>query len=425
MKAMIQRVRGTRDFGPQEMMKRRALEKILRDIAFRYGFSEVQTPVMETSELFVAKSGPGILQEMYTFRDKGGRELALRPELTAPVIRFFVNELSNLPLPLKFFSIGSVYRYEEPQLGRYREFFHFDVEIIGSSTPEADAELLIMADEVCRKLSIKKVHYRIGHIGIVRHMLEMAGIEGGNQAEFLRLVDKKKMEEAADWLKGKGVKVMEADKIISLCSLRGKSRVLENVEDVGGEHLRRVAALLEQSGINNFDIDLGVVRGLDYYIGTVFEIDAPELGAEKQICGGGGYSLSHLFGGQEVQCTGFAFGFDRLMLAMDRIGEAKEVDTIDVFVACTDSRFRGDMFAIAASLRAGGFRTDVDIMGRSLSKALKYASSRNAGFTAIVGEREVESNRVLIREMKTGKQMHVEREKLGEAIRTMSGATRA
>ena len=413
---MIQRLRGTRDFTPEEMTKRRTLEALLRKISAEYGFREIQTPVMESSELFVLKSGPGILEEMYSFEDKGGRQISLRPELTAPIIRFFVNELSNYPLPLKIFCISDVFRYEEPQSGRYREFAQYDVETIGSDTPEADAELLILANDLCTRLGLKNIKIRIGHVGIIREKLDLAGVPKERQADFLRLIDKKKKEEALKLLLTLGTDASKSRELIELCETTGNGEILGKLGGMNAEYLRKVISFLEATGTVSYEIDLGVVRGLDYYTGIVFEIDANDLGAEKQICGGGSYELSRLFGGNAVPSTGFAFGFDRLILAREKAGWKYDLDSVDCFVLAVSSVEKIEMLKIATALRKKGISTEMDLMGRNISKGLKYASSRHARFTVMVGNKELTSGKLTVRDMETGKQEEVPAESVADYL---------
>lgn len=413
---MIQRVRGTRDFRPEEMWKRNWLSETLRKIARSYGYREVLTPVIETAELFVTKSGPGVLNEMYSFTDKGGRELSLRPELTAPIIRFFVNDLRDEPLPIKLFSISNCFRYEEPQLGRYREFFHFDVEIIGSDDPDADAELLSMSNSICRSLGLREYSYRIGHVGIVRERLDRAGVDRQKQSEFLHLIDKKRLKEAEELLASSGTRTADVNDIMHICSLKGDVSLLSGLGSAA-EQLHETVRIAEACGLGDHTIDLGVVRGLDYYTGMVFEIDYPSLGAEKQICGGGAYRLSHLFGGPDVPCTGFAFGFDRLLIAAEKQTAPPPEPVPDALIIPLPPVDRAYAAALSQELRASGLSVETDLMNRTLSKALKYASSRGARFAVIIGEKEMKEGIVLLRNMSTGEQKGLERERLASAIR--------
>lgn len=421
---MIQRVRGTRDFSPNEMANRRLLEDMLRQISKDYGYREIQTPTLENSELFVVKSGPGVLDEMYSFEDKGGRQLALRPELTAPIIRFYIDDLTNYPLPLKLFCVSNCFRYEEPQAGRYREFYQYDVEIIGSETPESDAELLMLAADLCRRLGLKDVRFRVGHVGIIRSLLDVVSVGKDEQTEFLHLIDKKKIGEAESYLKSKNVKTEQAAEIMRVCGLKGDLSILEGMHGQAADYLKEVIETAEGITGSSLGVDLSVVRGLDYYTGVVFEIDAPELGAEKQVCGGGSYSLAPLFGGKFVPCTGMAFGFDRLLLAMEKSGELRQEESPDVFVLSVSPQQRTDMVKIAGTLRKKGIRTEFDLMRRTMSKSLKYVSSRGIPLAVIAGEKEISSGTLLLRDMNSGEQWTVKADEVSEEIRKRLGKLR-
>lgn len=414
---MIQCPRGTRDFLPDVMEKRRFYENVLRNTAHTFGFGEVETPIFEDAELFILRSGPNVLNELYAFKDKGDRELALRPEMTAPTIRLFVNNMSNMPKPIKVFYFGQCFRYERPQSGRYREFFQFGAEVIGSATPETDAEIIAMANSMIENLGLKNYKLRIGHIGVLRQKIKDAGVPQERTAEVLQKLDKKLYDEAEPLLKDMGVAEDVMKDIFRLTETVGDVSVLENVPGEAGDYLREVVSYLDAMGVDNVSIDLGVVRGLDYYTGMVFEAEAPVLGAEKQICGGGSYTLSELFGGEKVFSTGFAIGFDRILLAMEKEEIKYEPLGTDVYVLSVSDDVRKKSFEIAALLRKAGISADIDIMGRKMAKAMKYASSVNAKYAIIVGAKELEDESVTFRDMSSGEQKVVKIQDLVSTIR--------
>ena len=414
---MIQRPRGTRDFLPDEMERRRYYEGILRGVAKTFGFREVATPIFEDAELFILRSGPNVLKELYNFKDKGDREVALRPEMTAPVIRMFVNEMSNEPKPIKMFYFGQCFRYERPQSGRYREFFQFGAELIGNPNPETDAEVISMAAAMIKALGLKEYRFRIGHIGVLKQRISDAGVPKERMAEVLQKLDKKLYDEAEPLLKEIGVKDDAIKDIFRLTETVGGKEVLSEVPGDVGDYLRKVVDILSAMGVDDVLIDLGVVRGLDYYTGMVFEAEAPSLGAEKQICGGGSYTLSELFGGEKVFSTGFAVGFDRILLAMEKEGQTYTPKGIDAYVLCVNDDVRRKASEIVSMLRADGICADIDIMGRKMQKALKYASSVNARYAVIVGPKELEEGCVTLRDMSSGDQRNVKIEELSSCFR--------
>ena len=392
---MLQKPRGTRDFLPAEMEARRAVECDLRDVARRWGYREVATPAFEELELFTIRSGDGIIQEMYAFSDKGGRSLALRPEITAPVLRMFVNEGRVMPKPLRWYYFADCFRYERPQKGRYRQFWQFGVELIGADTAMADAEVVILAHDLLCAAGVS-FEMRIGHLAITKHLLE--GVQSADQKPIMGFLDKKDVVGLEHFLHGIG----RQDLFSSLISLR-ECRDLSDVTALIGripeqERLEEMFSLLEAAGVP-YTLDAGIARGLDYYTGMVFEAFAEHLGAENQICGGGVYRLAHLFGGDDAPSAGFAIGFDRVMVAR---GERPPVPDVVVAVASTrEGRTRA--IEVSRAFRSEGIRTELDILDRGLSAQLASAA-RSARYAVIIGKRETESGDVTIRDLSSGEQ---------------------
>jgi len=422
LRTMIQRPRGTRDFGPAEMAKRRKVEQAMRDVCHRFGFGEVVTPTFEHSELFTLRSGQGIIDEMYVFKDKGDREMALRPEITASVIRFYVTDMSAAPKPLKLYYVGNCFRYENPQSGRYREFFQLGAELIGTKTPETDAEVIALAVNCIRNAGLENFVVRVGHIGILKSMVKDQIKDEKTAAEVLRMIDKEDWDALGDMFDAKALPRQLFEKITSVADIRGGLEELNNLEDSEATlHLKETFNILKLYGIDDAQVDLGIVRGLDYYSGMVFEIDAPRLGAEKQILGGGSYTLSEIFGGEPVFSTGFAIGIDRVVLASEAEKEIQVEPPLDAYVIPAKDDMRKYAFGIVARLRSQGLRADVDLMRRTLSKNLKYASSVGARFAVIVGKEEMAKRSVTLRDMKSGKQELVLADEVGNAIKKPFG----
>ena len=420
---MIQRPRGTRDFGPAEMHRRRKAEEAMREVCHRFGFGEVTTPTFEQSELFTLRSGQAVVDEMYVFKDKGGREMALRPEITASVIRFFVNEMSNLPKPLKLYYVGNCFRYENPQSGRYREFFQLGAELIGNDNPETDAEVISLAVQCLRAAGLEDFHVRIGHIGVMKSLVLSEVQDPAVAGNVLRMIDKEDFDAMGDVFDANALSRNLFDRITTLADVRGGKEVLDSVDDAKvQEHLRDLFEILKLHGVEDVELDLGIVRGLDYYTGMVFEIDAPRLGAEKQVMGGGSYTLSELFGGEPVFSTGFAIGIDRVMLALEAEKELPGYAPIDAYVVPTEDAMRKYAFAILSKLRSKGICADVDLMRRSMSKSLKYASSVGARYAVIVGKEEMAKRVVTLRNMDTGEQTQVPADfAAGELAKSLEG----
>jgi len=402
----IERPRGTRDFLPDEMERRREIEKRMRKIAESFGYREVATPTFEYLELFTRKSGEGIIEEMYVFKDKSGRDLALRPELTAPVMRMFVNECSVMPKPLRFYYFANCFRYERPQKGRYREFWQFGVELIGSESYLADAEVIILADKILKDVGVN-FSLEIGHVGIMRHLLKPIGED--RASKVMRLIDKGDREGLESYLAEIRVDEDLRDKIFSLLELKGDESVIEEAKEIidyDFGHLESLSALLRDVGVD-FTLNLGIARGLDYYTGVVFECYAEGLGAQKQVCGGGSYELSSLFGGPVTPSTGFAIGFDRVCEACSVEAGEKSVVAVVSFKGLESQAFR-----VASMLRERGFTAVVDVMGRNLKKQMSFASEMGAKYAVILGPDEVKSGRVAIKNLETQEQVVVAEEEL-------------
>jgi len=409
----IERARGTRDFLPKEMRKRRIMEERMRSVAERWGYEEIRTPTFERSELFTLKSGEGILKEMYEFRDKGGRHLALRPELTAPVIRMYINELKMTPKPTKWYYFGNCFRYEEPQKARYREFWQFGTEIIGSDSPEAQAELIALAFNILKSLGVK-AELHVGHVGLIRERLRIANVDGVQINTVMRLIDKGERQAVIELMDDMGVKGERLDDLLFLLDLKGKDALKEardrNIIASDSDALKELELLLELLDYYGVDytLNLGIARGLDYYTGMVFEIyeAGGMLGAQNQICGGGSYRLAALFGGDDIPLTGFAFGFDRLAEIFsvdDKDLERRGVVVVPIREKNADLDVLKEAIEIASMLREF-VPTHIDLMNRSLSAQLKYANARHDSFAVLVGKNELGEGKLTLRNLDTGEQ---------------------
>ena len=433
-KVAINRPRGTRDFGPVEMGNRRKVEEILRDVAGAFSYHEIATPTFEHLDLFTQKSGEEVIKQLYTFEDKGGRTLALRPELTAAVLRFFSEEMAYQPKPVKVFYMGNCFRYERPQKGRYREFWQFGAECIGSNTPEAISEIITLAHTCIRSAGLQNSELRIGHLGILKGLLDNLGC---NDKAVMTLIDKGNITGLRDLLEDRGVK--NGETLFRLLELKGDPsalsiaiKLLENATyedkmrndqkivgpspdnknsserssiEMGLESLRMVTELVKRSGVEHI-LDFGIARGLDYYTGIVFEVDVPSLGAEKQICGGGEYNLNEIFNLRTKGTSGFAIGFDRLVLALESEGITFPPIPPLIGIIPTPGT-TAIAFELASKYRTHGIPTELDVSGRGLKKALSRMNDLQVNFTVITGEREIEHGTVMVRDMSSGDQEEV------------------
>lgn len=422
---MIQKPRGTRDFAPQEMGMRREIENLLRQEFENFGFREISTPTFEHAELFIQRSGENIIDQMYVFKDKGGRSMALRPELTAPAIRFYMSDLQDCPKPLKLYYFGNAFRYERPQYGRFREFWHFGAELIGGKSLESDAEAVGLAVSSLKHAGLENFVVRIGHVGFLRALFKSEGIIGEKKTQCMQLIDKGDFASLSLKLKELGLNEQFEKKLLTLIKLKGGVEVLDEAEEMtrGNKealsqilYLREMLDLLELYQMNDCFIDLSVARGLDYYTGMVFEIDVQRLGAEKQVCGGGSYSLTNLFKAEPICSTGFAIGFDRLILALQKQGFAAPRKLISTYIVPIEEEPRKTAYAILSMLRENGISADIDLMHRTPSKCLKYADAIGAKRVVIIGKKELADESVTIRDMNTGKQEKVKIKELVEFL---------
>ena len=407
---MLNLPRGTRDFNPEEMEKRRHVQKTMTSTFKSFGYEEIQTPTFENLELFTAKSGDTIVDELYSFKDKGDRELALRPELTAPAIRFYVEKMQMEPKPLKLFYFGNCFRYDRPQKGRYREFWQAGCEIIGSDTPETYAELIAMAYDVLKNAGLKNINLKIGNLTILQSIFTNLGFSKEVQKDIIPLIDKSQFEDIFEVLSNANISTDNINYFLSLLDktdIKKIRELIKNDESLKDElsNMEIVLDLLKNSfNIKDYQIDLGIVRGLDYYKGLVFEIDAPVLGAEKQLCGGGVYDLVTLFGGKDTPTAGFAIGFDRTVLALEIEKYEFPAFKIQVYIIPFNEVTIKKSIEIAQDLRNEGILTDVDLLRRGIGKSLKYANAKSAKYAIIIGPDELEKDSVTLRDMKTGDQ---------------------
>jgi len=421
---MFSKPKGTRDILPDEMEERRAAEKIIRECFESFGYREVQTPIFEHSELITEKSGEDIVEHLYAFEDKSRRRLALRPELSAPTIRLYANELITKPKPARLYYIENCFRYENPQSGRYREFWQAGIELIGTASPLAEAEVIYLAFSTLKKLGLKNFELSIGNVGIVRNYLKLLSLADEKIKAILHILDKKELGKLGTI----GIEQGAKEKIIELANIKGKreeaikkiTQLISNIAKAKAgkngifEEIRpfeETLKLAEMLGVDDYVVDFGVVRGLDYYSGTVFEIYSRALDAQKQICGGGSYSLVKLIGNRDEPSCGFAFGFDRVMLALEREGKRFNNKKIPfILVIPRKKEVLHKAIEAAAKIRKQ-VSCELELSGKTLEKALKYANARKIPYTVIVDEKEI-----VIRNMATGEQKSKDVSKAEEVL---------
>jgi histidyl-tRNA synthetase len=420
----FQTVRGMRDLLPEEAETLNFVTCKARETAQLYGYGEIVTPVVEPYELLSAKSGEEIRQRMFTFKDLGDRTVALRPEFTASIARVATTALKTKPKPLRVFSVGSVYRYDEPQRGRYREFWQSNFELLGSDKPEADAETILVTNNLMKAAGLRNYSFKIGHIGILRGLLNQKGIDDKIQNVILQLMDKKQYDKALELVDDDEWRFVLKD----LWELKGEtpSETVELIEEIVGqfdeaaaanENLRDILWLASEGGCPVEKIDPAFARGLEYYTGMIFEVNVPEL--DVALGGGGRYDkLIEVFGGEPTPAVGVAHGLDRIAIAMQtqKIAISGQ-QGIRVVVIPVQETMRGYAITIANRLRKAGVRAEFEVMGRKMRKALEDADKRQMDYAVIVGENEMDEDSVVLRDLAKHEQTTVKIRKLLKEIK--------
>ncbi len=422
---MVSRPRGTRDFDVTEMEKRRFIQKQMETIFKRFAYKEIATPTLEHLELFELKSGENIIDELYSFKDKGGRDITLRPELTAPVMRFYVEKLQMETKPLKFYYFGNCFRYDRPQEGRYREFWQMGCELIGSVSPEAMAELIALAYHAIKKTGLVNIRLRIGNLNLLEKQIKKAvptsspsDFSPALYADIFRLIDKNDtegMEQLLKQYKSSSQQIAFFKKFLHSNSIDDITNYFKDSTEAQEDILdfKKMLDTLELFDVPTQDvIEMRIARGLDYYTGTVFEIEAPQLGAEKQLCGGGSYTLVPLLGGTEIPTAGFAIGFDRVMMALGKENYEFPFSSELIYVISLDRDLDREVIKLVSQLRHLGFMVDFDLMNRAISRSLKYANKIGAKKTIILGRDEWDQGNVIVKDMQSGEQKEIKKEEL-------------
>jgi histidyl-tRNA synthetase len=411
---MYDRLKGFRDFYPDEMTARREVIDTVEAAAARYGFREIGTPTLEATELYTDKSGDEIVDQLYNFTDQGGRDVTLTPELTPTVARMVVAKSQALSKPIKWRSTRPFWRYEQVQQGRFREFYQTNVDIFGSSEPEADAEILAFAADALTDLGLtgEDFEFRVSHRDILGGLLEAFDAEVDTEAA-IRAVDKSNKiddEEYYALLTDAGLKYHQAERFDDLLKTDDLDDLVDFAEtDRVAAAVSNLEAVLEavgDFGAREFcEISLETARGLDYYTGVVFECFDSTGEVSRSVFGGGRYDdLIESFGGQPTPAVGVAPGHATLQLLCERAGVwPEEAPSTDYYVLSVGDT-RAVAAAVARELRELGHVVESDISDRSFGAQMSYADSINAETVVVVGERDLENGEVTIKDMATGDQ---------------------
>jgi histidyl-tRNA synthetase len=419
-----------RDFLPEEATLLRLAESKAREVAELYGYREIITPVVESYGLLSAKAGEEVKSRMYVFKDLGGRDVALRPEFTASVARLVATTLRNEPKPFRLFCVGSLYRYDEPQRGRYREFWQSNYELMGSQEPEADAEILMLTNSLMQAVGLKGSVFKIGHVGVLKGVMNQERLSESVQNAVLQLMDKRQYDEALKLVEKAGASGKCMACLGELVKLKGSnaSEVLDRTTELVADYensieaannLREVLKLVSGSGCKiDMFVEAGFARGLEYYTGMVFETYAPEI--DIALGGGGRYDrLIELFGGEPTPAVGVAHGIDRMLLAVQsQKAKVKAQEKRSVLVIAIKEELRAEALRVSQIIRDAGLPVEVELMGRKVAKALEDADRRKMSHAVIVGERELKEGAVVVRNLVKREQSTVKIENVVQALKS-------
>ncbi len=408
MALITKAIKGTKDVLPKDVHKNQYIEATALDIASKFGYKEIRTPVFEHTELFqrgVGDTTDVVQKEMYTFDDKGGRSITLRPEGTSGAVRSYLeNGLCNEALPQKVCYLTSCYRYEKPQAGRLREFHQFGVECFGSASPLADAEIIALAKSLFDTLGVKDLSLEINSIGCPTCRAEYH--------KALKEYFSSRKDELCDTCKSRldrnPMRILDCKSPICHEIAEGAPVVIDYLCDECKEHFENVQKYLKAQNIE-YTINPQIVRGLDYYTKTVFEFVSNSIGAQGTVCGGGRYDgLVEELGGQHTPSLGCAIGIERLMLLMEAQGcEFPEAEKPDLFIVALGEKATLKAVEIAKDMREEGFSALLDLNQRSVRAQMKYADKLGAKFNVVIGDNEVEDKTAKLKNMQTGEETEI------------------
>lgn len=400
---IIKAPKGTMDVIPENSYKWQYIENKIREITAQFGVSEIRTPVFEHTELFqrgVGDTTDVVEKEMYTFNDKGDRSITLRPEGTAGAVRLFIEHgLFNNPMPIKTYYFTSCYRYEKPQAGRLREFHQFGVEYFGTQSPTADAEIMELVMLLYKRLGLKGLSLNINSIGCPNCRKQY----NEKLKDYLRENFDNLCQTCKSRFDRNPMRILDCKSHVCKDIVKGAPLLIDNICDECSKHFEMVKKYLEAAGLE-YSIDPLIVRGLDYYTKTVFEVVAQNKNSNNTICGGGRYDgLVEELGGNSTPACGFALGMERLLLTMLEQGiEIPDTSNVKIYIGSMGEDCSVFAHKLANQLRAMGAGAECDHLGRGVKAQLKYANKINAEYTLILGEDEICTGKGKLKNMADG-----------------------
>ena len=411
----IRKPRGTQDILPKDIEKWNYVENTFKDVCSYYGFGEIRTPAFEYTDLFTRGIGDTtdiVQKEMFTFNSKGSESLTLKPEGTAPVVRSYIeNKLYAQPLPSKYFYNTPCFRYEKPQAGRLRAFHQFGIEIFGSDTASADAEVIAVAMDFFERLGIaKNLKLRINSIGTV----ESRKLYNDILKEFLKDKYDVLCETCKSRYEKNPMRILDCKN--ETCNEHTKSAplIIDHLDEESSLHMKKLKQYLEAMDIK-YVVDPLIVRGLDYYTKTAFEIVSNDIGSQSTVCGGGRYDgLIEDLGGPKISGVGFGLGIERLIMTLESLGiDMNFTKPLEVYIASLGDAADVMSFRLLSELRKHNISCDKDHIGRSLKAQFKYADKINARYTVVLGDDEISNGLVIVKNMTDSSQTQV---KISELI---------
>jgi len=405
---MIKAVRGMRDIQGAEIATWHRVEAVFREVSAAFGYREFRTPMVEHTELFKRGVGEGsdiVGKEMYTFEDRGGDSLTMRPEMTAPIVRAAIehNLVRHQPTT-RLWYCGPLFRYERPQKGRYRQFHQYGAELLGSAHPEADVEIILLAYEALRSLNVQSLSLEINTLG----SSESRAAYREALVEYLTQHQERLSEDSKRRLTTNPLRILdskdEGDKAITA----NAPLLKDHLDEASREHFATVTMLLDAAGVV-YHVNDRLVRGLDYYSHTVFEITTSDLGSQNAVCGGGRYDpLFAMLGGQETPAVGFSIGIERIVLLLEQQeGGFPPPPPVDVYVAAMTDSARVPAQLIALRLRRAGVSVLTDTQRRSAKAQLKEAAKENVRWAVLLGDDELAAQTVVVKTLHDGQQITV------------------
>ena len=421
MALVTKSIKGTQDTLPSESYKIQFVEQSVLEIAKNYGYKEIRVPVFEHTELFqrgVGDTTDVVQKEMYTFEDKGGRSITLRPEGTAGVVRSYIEHgLFNEAQPQKVCYLISCYRYEKPQAGRLREFHQFGCECFGTASPAADAELISLVNDIFAFLDVKNLKIQINSIGCPECRK--------NYHKALQEYFESKKDELCGTCLGRlernPMRILDCKSPVCSDIAKDAPKVTDYLCDECDDHFKKTQQYLDAMNIP-YEVNPSIVRGLDYYTKTVFEFVSTEIGAQGTVCGGGRYDgLVEEIGGNHTPALGFAMGMERLLMLMEAQGiEFPAEDKCDLYIASMGENATLKASQIAADVRGNGMHAQFDIVGRSVKAQMKYANKIGAAYTVVLGDSEIEAGVAKVKNMADGSETEMNIDDIAEEIMRLS-----